>query len=114
MIWQALTELATVVETETGVKTTLDPAAVNPPVIVIDPPEISAATQGGYTMTVPVTLVGISPADAKNTQALLDTVPALLTACGENATSPTTYTTTQNTTYPAYRVLTTLTVRRTQ
>ena len=113
MIWQALTELAAVLERETGIRATLDPAAVNPPCIVIDPPEINTATQGGFTMSVPVTLVGIAPADAKNTQNLLDTVPALLTACGENATSPTTYTTTQNTTYPAYRVLTTLTVRRT-
>ena len=111
MIWAALTELAATVAAATGLPATMNPAAVNPPCVVIDPPEVNAATLNGFTLLVPVTLVGRSPADENNTKALLDKLPALLTACGENETNPTTYTTTQNTTYPAYRVNTTMTVR---
>lgn len=113
MIPDAYAQLAATIAAGTGLDVSTDPSKVNPPCVVVDPPTVKASTAGAFTLESNVFLVAPQPAGAHSVGWLLEHVEAALTAVGEAVAEPTIYTPNATQTFPAYRITTTYTVRRT-
>lgn len=109
-----LTEAVTALEAElaaVGVPIVFDPGTFNAPAIVVEAPSVVAATQGAYTLTVPVVLAAGQPANRAALDWLLTHLPAVLEACGSHDSSPGIYSPNGQTNFPCYRTTATITVR---
>ena len=113
MIGEAWRAVAARVGDATGITVSTDPSKLNPPCIVVEPPNVTAATAGAITCQSNVWLVSAQPANVANTGWLLDNLELVLDALGENTADPVAYQAGPNSTFPAYRITTTYLVRRT-
>lgn len=113
MLNAAIETLVSTLETATGQRVTADPAKFVAPSIVIEPPTITGATAGAWTLELPICIVSPAPSDARAREWILDVVPDVLNALGERSATPSVYSPNGSQTFPCYRVTATLTVRRT-
>ena len=97
--------------TKTAVTVTLDPGNFTAPSIVVEAPTVIAATQGGYTLEVPVVLAAAQPANRAALEWLLGKLPKVLEACGSHTSSPGIYSPNGTINYPCYRTTATITIR---
>lgn len=111
MIAEALHNLAETIEAATGIRTVTDPGEFLAPGIIIEPPTITGATMGAYTLELPVSAVYMAPSDGRAIDWLLGVVPQLLDVLGERTANPATYSPNTTQSFPAYRITATLTVR---
>ena len=96
----------------TGVTVTLDPGNFTAPSIVVEAPTVVSATQGGYTLEVPVVLAAAQPANRAALDWLLGKLPRVLEACGSHTSSPGIYSPNGTINYPCYRTTATISIRR--
>lgn len=109
-----LTQAITALEAElagVGVPVVMDPGTFTAPAIVVEAPSVVAATQGAYTLSVPVVLAAAQPANRAALDWLLTHLEAVLEACGSHDSSPGIYSPNGQTNYPCYRTTATITVR---
>lgn len=95
----------------TGVPVTMDPGNFTAPSIVVEAPTIVSATQGGYTLEVPVVLAAAQPANRRALEYLLGKLPRVLEACQSHTSSPGIYSPNGSLNFPCYRTTATITIR---
>jgi|LauGreDrversion4_2_1035121.scaffolds.fasta_scaffold02617_17 hypothetical protein len=111
---EGLREALTALESElatTGVRVCTDPGTFSPPCLLVEAPSVISATQGAYTLTVPVSLVAPQPANRAALDFLLAHLPAALDACQARQADPGIYSPNGTQNFPSYRITATITVR---